>query len=471
MKRRSFLSRAVALSAVPMIVSSVFGKNKEFKKGILPQNTMFPRVFKANTKSQVKIELANKELLKKPLEIKYIRADGFLKSGKRAEYRDYDSLDFSIKDGSIIIDHFFEGQQEHSFVVCPKGATNPKDFIARFVAYSLSPEMFVLKAIKGEFHMHSTISDGKASEADMLVACMKCGYDFASLGDHKVMCDWFGRPKGDKTLVGYGYQQISQDTLKKLDASMVVFNAEEVHLNHYVHFHNFGGSQGVVQWAYENPAEYEIEMEKRISKFSKKYKSRDTIEQMAVADFVFDKVNEYGGISVFNHPTWNIAGHLGMTDEVMGELMMSDKCDAIEVANSNYKENVQAYAAVQQYAIKKGKKPRLVGNSDAHKTDKVGSSYTIAFVEDISIPSMKKAIRNANSLGVDANNKPPMIMGDYDLVKYAYFLEAEYFPVKKKIRKMEAEVLKEVLNNNTGFEKLAEYKKMIAQFDSQFFAR
>ncbi len=471
MKRRSFLSRAVSLSVVPMIASSVFGKNKQSKTNVLPQNTMFPRVFKANTKSQVKIDLANKELLKKPLEIKYIRHDGFLKSGKRAEYRDYDSLDFSIKDGSIIMDHLFEGQQEHMFIVCPKGATKPKDFIARFVAYSLLPEMFALKAIKGEFHMHSTISDGKASEADMLVACMKCGYDFASMGDHKVMCDWFGRPKGDKTLVGYGYQQISQDTLKKLDASMVVFNAEEVHLNHYVHFHNFGGSQGVVQWAYENPAEYEMEMEKRISKFSKKYKSRDTIEQMAVADLVFDKVKEYGGISVFNHPTWNIAGHLGMTDELMQELMMSDKCDAIEVANSNYKENVQAYTAVQRYAIKKGQQPRLVGNSDAHKIDKVGSSYTIAFVEDVSIASIKKAIRNNKTLGVDANNKVPMIMGDYDLVKYAYFLEAEYFPVKKKIREMEAECLKETLNTNMGFEKFTEYRKKIADFNNLFFAK
>ncbi|MBO5255634.1 MAG: hypothetical protein J6B07_07415 [Opitutales bacterium] len=471
MKRRSFLSSAMMLSTVPMFVSSAWAKTGKVQKLKLPKDTMFPRVFKANEKALIKIELANKEYLSKPLEVKCIRSDGFLCTGKRAEYRAYDSLEFSIKDGAIYINHLFKGQQSHLFIVCPKGATQPKDFIARFMAYSLSPEMFALKAVKGEFHLHSTISDGKASEADMLVECMKCGYDFAAMSDHKVMCDWFGRPKGHKTLVEYGYQQISYDTLKKLKSSMRVFEAEEVHLNHYVHFHNFGGSRGVVQWAYENPVEYKNELQKRISKLAGKYKSQDTLEQMAIADLVFDKVKDYGGISIFNHPTWNIAGHLGMTDEVMQELMLSEKCDAIEVANSNYKENVQAYAAVQKYAIMQGKQPRLVGNSDAHRTDKVGSSYTIAFVEDISIPSIKKAIRQNKSLGVDANNKIPMIMGDYDLVKYAYFLEEEYFPVIKEIRAKEADTLKDVFSSNSGFEKFAEYKKQIADFNSLFFAK
>ncbi len=470
MRRRSFLSGVAALSTVPMIANSLFGNAKKITKNSLPKNTMFPRVFRADEKVVIKIELENKELLKQPLEVKCIRNDGIMRSGKRAEYRDYDSIDFSIKDGIIYVEHIFVGQQEHYFVVCPKGATQPKDFIARFVAYSLYPEMFALKAVKGEFHLHSTISDGKASESDMLVECMRRGFDFAALSDHKVLCNWFGRPKGHKTLVEYGYQQVSYDTLKKLNASMCIFDAEEVHLNHYVHYHNFGGSRGVVQWAYENPAEFEAELKKRIAKFSNKYKNQDTIEQMAIGDLVFDKVKEYGGISIFNHPTWNIAGHLGMTDELMQEIMLSEKCDAIEIANSNYKENVQAYSIAQRCAIKKGKQLRFVGNSDAHKIEKVGSSYTIAFVEDISIPSIKKAIRNNKTLGVDANNKVPMIMGDYDLVKYAYFLEAEYFPVLKKIRTMEAECLKETLNTNKGFEKFAEYKKQIADFNSLFFA-
>ncbi len=470
MKRRSFLTGAATLAVVPFLSTASVAKSKKSSVDTQPKSTMFPRVFRANAKASFAIELADKEHLKKSLEIKYIRNDGIMRSGKRAEYREYDSIEFTIKDDSILVEHFFEGAQEHLFVVCPRGAKKPKEFIAIFRAYSLTAEMFALQAVKGEFHIHSTVSDGKASEADMLVECLKCGYDFATLGDHKVMCDWFGRPKGHKTLVKYGYQQISPDTLKNLNSSMRVFEAEEVHLNHYVHFHNFGGKRGVVEWAFENPAEYEFELEKRVSKFSKVYKSKDTIEQMSIADIVFDKVKEFGGISVFNHPMWNIAGHLGMTGEVMQELMLSDKCDAVEIANATHKENIQAYAAVQKYAIKQGKAPRVVGNSDAHSIDKVGGSYTIVFVDNLTIDSIKKAIRENKSLAVDSHNKVPVIMGDFDLVNYAYFLESEYFPQLKRVREMEAIAFAEVLKSGQGFEKFQPYRKMIDEFRKRFFA-
>ena len=46
------------------------------------------------------------------------------------------------------------------------------------------PSLVTLEDIRGDLHMHSTWSDGKASIEDMAAACMARGYDYMAISDH-----------------------------------------------------------------------------------------------------------------------------------------------------------------------------------------------------------------------------------------------------------------------------------------------
>ena len=46
------------------------------------------------------------------------------------------------------------------------------------------PELVSLQDIKGDLHMHTTWSDGKASVAEMVAACLARGYEYLAISDH-----------------------------------------------------------------------------------------------------------------------------------------------------------------------------------------------------------------------------------------------------------------------------------------------
>ena len=228
---------------------------------------------------------------------------------------------------------------------------------------------------------------------------------------------------------------------------MNILTAEEVHLDMGVHFHNFGSSKGVIEWAYNNPKQYEVEIEKRKKKFKGMFSIASDVECMAIADLVFDKVKEFGGISVFNHPTWVCAGHRTMSDELARALFLSKKCNAYEIANSNTIENMIALSWINDTILERGSRHVFVGNSDAHQIKNVGLCYTIVFAKSSNFEDIKDAILNNRSLAVDNSQQKKLIMGSSsELVDYAYFLEREYFPTLKKIRTAESKVLKDIFN-------------------------
>ena len=44
--------------------------------------------------------------------------------------------------------------------------------------YSLAPDLLALRPLRGDFHMHSTCSDGKQPPAHVAARCRQIGLDF-----------------------------------------------------------------------------------------------------------------------------------------------------------------------------------------------------------------------------------------------------------------------------------------------------
>lgn len=439
MNRRDFFKAAAAISVAGAVNSPVAGAEAPKKK-----NSIFPKIVRAGVKTRLCIDLADKSVLENELEIKFIPRNGLKMDGTRVDFYDFDVLPHEVIDGKIYIEHAFAGNQEHTFWVLKKGETNRLNNFALLHIYSLEESLYALTPMKGEFHMHSTTSDGKHSEADMLLSCYRQGYDFAALGDHKMLFEWFGRPAGDPRNVRYGYEKRLAEIIAAAPSSMAIFKAEEVHLDNGAHLHHFGGSEGIVEWVSNHAEEYAAEIERREAAFAGKFKIPTDAKCMAIADFVFDKAREFGGISVFNHPTWTIAKHHSLSDELARALFLSEKCDACEVANYSTENNMRAIAWIAESAPMRRRRHVFVGNSDAHDKKEVGGAYTIVFAKSTSLGDVKAAILKGDCLAVDNHQKTKIILGRYELVEYAYFLEREYYPELKRIRAAEADALEGV---------------------------
>ena len=463
MKRRDFLKNTTLMSVasvLPSVANANVKKNEE-KNSV---NSLFPKIVRSGVETEFCMTLKDEKVLSTDFEVKVCAKNGVKFDKKtRVEWFEYDIFPRTVRDGKVYFKCTLHGSQEYTIYVKPKGETRWNVEHASFNVYALKPELYDLVPLKGEFHMHSTISDGRNSEREMILECYKHGYDFAALGDHKERCAWFGREAGDPRNIVYGYQKDFAEIIAKTKSTMNILTAEEVHLDMGVHFHNFGGSKGVIEWAYNNPKQYEVEIEKRKKKFKGMFSIASDVECMAIADLVFDKVKEFGGISVFNHPTWVCAGHRTMSDELARALFLSKKCNAYEIVNGNTIENMIALSWINDTILERGSRHVFVGNSDAHQIKNVGLCYTIVFAKSSNFEDIKDAILNNRSLAVDNSQQKKLIMGSSsELVDYAYFLEREYFPTLKKIRTAESKVLKDIFNGKGNPEALQSF---IAQKD------
>lgn len=434
LSRRKFLIRAGTISGImatlPSACTSIIPEETKQE-----ESTMFPRVFKKGIETSVTIELQNKTLLLEDLVLKYVPLDGRFEKNRDANWGEYKNIKYKIADGKILFNISLEGEQLHTFVLTKKNAPKKTKPIAIFTAFSLGEELFAKRPLKGEYHLHTIKSDGKNTEREMLIACYKQGYDFAAISDHK-LTDKRAIKNGELThWAKYGYDADLQKIIDKTPSSMKIYPAEEVHIDWGTHYHNFGGKQGVIEWFLNNKKEASADIKARAKKFN--LGDAQSNYKMAIADFVFDKVHEFGGISVYNHPTW-APNHRHVTnDKLQHALHHFEKCDAIEVVNGNILDNIKEVALATDASITRGKRITFLGNSDAHKKENVGKQYSIIFANDNNFDEIRNAIKNGKSVAVDTTSLTH-IFGEYTLTQYAYFLEQAYFPELKKIRKKEA---------------------------------
>ncbi|MDF2686127.1 MAG: hypothetical protein K0S55_1308, partial [Clostridia bacterium] len=98
-------------------------------------------------------------------------------------------------------------------------------------------------------------------------------------------------------------------------------------------------------------------------------------------------------------------------------------------------ENYQYFSNPITTAYQAGMFPNIpvVGHTDSHGQHKesLGADwyYMIVFAKELSLASLREAIRQGNCVAVDASAKGfPKVYGQYRFVKYAYFLLENVYP-------------------------------------------
>lgn len=442
LRMKKFLSFSVVLFAASIAFAAKF--------------EILPRVLQADKPSTVKISCDDASLLANPerLAVRCISAEGILSNGNIAGWAKYEDVPFEIKDGKIIASHVFKNQQEHTFVFVskPQKANEKEKVLGKAKVYSLYPELFALRPFKGEFHLHSKGSDGKNEPIEVAVKCLEKGYDFFALSDHS----------------NYGSSVELCKVLKEFPITMASYRAEEVHLNGNAHVHSFGATQSITNWAKENPEVYKKAVEEKLKSLpAMPEQSKYSLAQTCVA---FDKIREFGGVSVFNHPYWKPYDRTTVDSYQRNAIFDNFYCDAIEVFN-DFDDTLMTMTKVAKVQGKFGKRINVVGNSDAHHINDIGKSYTIVFAPSASFKDLAAAIRDGKSLGVENSHKQKIIFGDDALVEYAYFLESEYFPRLREIRAKESKALEAALKDEDMDEEFEDSAKKIKDFKSEFWQK
>lgn len=274
--------------------------------------------------------------------------------------------------------------------------------------YALGDDLFGKTPFKGDNHMHTWMSDGKDSPMYMVAMSCRRGYDYCVITDHKQ----------------YEPSLIARDFYKDTGVDFLVVPGEEVHSpDNPVHIINLGGEQSVNDWWREHEDEYRAAVESEMQNISEPMTERDRYSA-AASQVMFDRIRSANGVAVLCHPNWIIENGFNQTEDVTDYLFDHKRFDALElIAGGAYEEGTQMQVS---YYHDRETMP-ILGNSDAHGCfgDALEpGNYTIVFADELDVDSIKRAIREGNTVAGNENK----LYGSYRLVKYGYFLLKNFYP-------------------------------------------
>ncbi len=356
--------------------------------------------------------------------------------------RDYPA-EFSEEGGAIAVRTEFKRECRHTVVVWDKnagegGTRGNSAIVAAIPVYALGADLYGLKPFKGDSHIHSTNSDGKNSPEEVALRCYEIGLDYQAISDHKV----------------YSTSEDMKRKFSRFPTSMSFFNAEECHYAH-AHVQNFGGSQSLTDYVKNNKEEFES-LAAAAEKTLPADLPRALRRQVALAEAEFELIRKLGGIAVFNHPFWEASVKKGkftyLEERILGLIADRKNFDAYELVNSTCADIALA-RALCHYPMHCAGKP-VIGCSDAHSVNSQGTGYTVAFAKSRDFPAIKEAVLGGKSVAVDAYSShgpklQRLAFGDDRLVKFAYFLFDEYFPLHDRLVAKEGKLIKGALESGS----------------------
>ncbi len=368
------------------------------------------------------------------LAVQCVRDDGAIGDGQIAGWGQFGPVSFQREGDALLVNYTFEGEHEFAFRVIDK-VRDQERVLGVFRVYALAPDLFKLRPFKGDFHIHSNRSDGKEAPAYVAASARSIGLDFMALTDHRQY-----QPSLDAIAA-----------MRALPTDLRCYPGEEVHPpGSNVHIVNFGGRFSVnALFADDSP--YRREVDAASAALSAISPSRRY--EVASSDWCFEKIREGGGIGIYCHPYWQPLERYYVCAEVNEAIIARQRFDALEIIGGFYRHQQESNAlAIARYqeARADGKKIPVVGVSDAHGCDRdlFGWYYTVVFAPSVDFADLADGIRDLRSVAVEAvPGEFPRVVGPFRLVKYAYFLLREFYPLHDRLCAAEGQLL---LNHLAG---------------------
>ncbi len=386
------------------------------------------------------------------IKVKLLPLDGVYADGTYADTPENQLLvEWRLtEDGELAVTGKFPWEQEYNLTVelTDPGRADRVQWARvpyrklRFNLYAVREDLYKLRPWKGDFHMHSDFSDGQESPEYVAARNRELGMDFIAVTDHH---------RYDPSMVAIDYWRDKPVDIK-------LYPGEEIHANgNLVHIINFGGSFSVNELILKDEERYYREVADYAAGLPPLAPGQDPF-QVASSEWVFDRIRDGGGLSIFCHPYWQTEKYV-ISEAVTSAILERKKFDAFELIGGFYPEqwrsnNFQVARYMEER--EKGNIFPVVGVSDAHGTDRdfernqlAGWYYTIVLAESAGLPAIHHAIRSNLSVAVEqVGSGIPRVYGDFRLVKYISYLLERYFPRHNELCKIEGKLMIELLGGN-----------------------
>ena len=372
---------------------------------------------------------------------------------------DYDKIAVRPADGCLSFSRAFPGEQEHIIRVFRPGAgTRPDDAWLNFRVYSLLGDLYARAPWRGDFHSHSTGSDGSEETEIVAANYRRAGYDFYAQTDHhryepSVRCAAYYADK---------------------NVDLHVMRGEEVHSpGNHVHIVNAGGRSSVNALFEDDPARYEREVGALREELP--IPANVNAWEYAASVWVFRKIREAGGLAIFAHPHW-MADVYHVPQTLTDALFASGEFDAFELLGGHEIHSNNLQTAYYFEERERGFCYPAVGSSDSHGTvDGMWFTWlsSIVFAEKNDTASILDAVRDGFSVAVEKfPGEEARVYGPYRLVKFARFLLAEYFSLHDDICFEEGRLMREMVLGDTGAaETLARRKGRVSGLIQKYYGK
>lgn len=330
-------------------------------------------------------------------------------------------------------------------------------FITQLDVYALNEDLACRYPLRGDFHLHTSFSDGQEPPEIVCANYRRRGYDFLVITDHD---RYYPSLNAIKAYEG-------------VEIPLSILPGEEVHLpGTTVHIINAGGLfsvNGLLPMK-ENYLDTNGELSKRrfdesvqppdvyemsgfwqeIEEIEKELKRRpipQTVDSRsyAVCLWIFDKIRQADGMGIFCHPNW-INDLYQITEDFTLYMLQDHPFDAFEVlGGENYYAQNGLQAAMYYEEYKHGRVHPIVGATDSHSSTSSNRNWdlcsTIVFAKSNKRRDILDAVKEKYSVAVDTLSKEYRLVGEYRLQKYANFLMERYFPIHDKQTLVDGELM------------------------------
>lgn len=351
----------------------------------------------------------------------------------------------------------------------------------------------------GDLHIHSLRSDGGELPAVVAANFRKKGYDFLAITDHR----------------RYYPSLEAIDAYKDVEHTLTMVPGEELHLPSCdIHIVNFGGQYSVnalienftdPKEVYVGATPPEISDEENeayvlphravdMSKCPKQITLEEYHRQVQeIADSIdvpkgvnklmyarclwaYDRVREADGMSIFAHPYW-ITNVFQVPEAFTDYMLGQHPFDAFEVLGGKTYYEKNGFQTAKYYNdLRLGRDYPIVGSTDNHNSDTKSTARTMVFPEANTRECLISAIKDKYSVALDYILSEPRVVGSFRLIKYAWFLLQEYFPLKDAIAAEDGRAMMRYYIADTEEEKayyarrMAECKAEVEAMEKKYFA-
>ena len=320
-----------------------------------------------------------------------------------------------VKNGKLYFKWFFDNEEEYTVRIY---FAEPREFIVQLSVYAVESDLFKLRPLKGDCHIHSCRLIGKQTGSNETPAYAAAnyraaGYDFMMLTDHEC----------------YAGSVEMQEAYKDVKLGINLMNGEEIHApDNFMHFNNLGGKSSVNSLFHVDEEKYYKEVQEIIDTEEIEFEDKFIY---ASCVWVARKTREAGGLAMLNHPHW-ISNVYSMPDKLTKLLLKNKVFDVYEITGAASRHQNNMKAAFYYSLMKEGiELPPVVSVSDSHGTANgvFKNKYTIVFAEQNDREGVLEAIKSNKVVAVETfGDGEYNVLGDYRYVSYARFLIEWYFP-------------------------------------------